>query len=78
MIEKINIDICAFLNFWVWEKKGSRIFFLSNWNTKKIKKFQKILKNTIQGELHKKGTIFHHAPQITLFLLTMYIFVFFL
>jgi len=34
---------------------------LGHWSTKKI------LKKCHTGELHKKGTILHQAPQITLF-----------
>jgi len=37
-------------------------------NIKKIKEFQEILKKHHKEELHKKGTILHQAPQITLFL----------
>ena len=42
-------------------------FLLGHWSTKKITNFQKILKKPHTGELHKKGTILHQAPQITLF-----------
>ena len=50
------------------EKKDSRIFFWAIGVPKKITNFQKILKKHHTGELHKKGTILHQAPQITLFL----------
>ena len=59
------MHIFAFLNFWFWEKKGSQIFF-NHWNTKKRKKEKKYWKKHYTGELHKKGTILHQAPQITL------------
>ena len=49
------------------EKKDSRIFFWAIGVPKKITNFQKILKKHHTGELHKKGTILHQAPQITLF-----------
>ena len=56
--------------FWTFDferKKDSRIFFWATGVPKKIKNFQKILKKHHTGELHKKGTILHQAPQITLF-----------
>ena len=40
---------------------------------KKITNFQKTLKKYHTGELHKKCKILHQAPQITLFLLTLYV-----
>jgi len=56
------------------EKKDSGFFFWTIGVPKKFTNFQKILKKHHTGELHKKGTILHQAPQITLFLLTLYIY----
>ena len=67
----IYIHIFVFLNFWFWEKKGSQIFFVPLEYQKKLQIFKKHRKNTIQESFTKKGAILHHAPQITLFLLTL-------
>ena len=51
-----------------FKKKKSESFRRRRFrNTKKIKGFQKILNKHHTGELHKKGTILHQAPLITLF-----------
>ena len=65
--KNLGIHFC-FSELLILREKGSRIFFLGHLSTKKtIKNFQKILKIHHTGELHKKGTILHQAPQITLF-----------
>ena len=63
MKEIIHVHIFAFLNFWFWEKKGSRIFFWAKTNYK----FSKNIEKHHARELHKKGTILDQTPQITLF-----------
>ena len=47
-------------------KKGSRVFFRPL-EYQKNEKFQRILQKHHAGDLHKKCTILHQAPQITLF-----------
>ena len=48
---------------------------MDDWSTKKVINFQKILKKHHTGQLRKKGTILHQAPQITLFFYSPYIYI---
>ena len=52
-IEMIYKQIFAFLNFLIWQKKGSRIFFVIIWVPNKFK-FSKYTKKHHTKELHKK------------------------
>ena len=47
-------------------EKSFADFYLGNLRTPKNYKFKKNIKKHYTGELHKKGTILHQAPQITL------------
>ena len=67
MIEKINIDICAFLNFWVWEKKGSRIFFWAIGIPKKLKNFKKYWKTPYRRVAQKRYNFSPSAANHTFF-----------
>jgi len=51
----------------IWKEKKVRGFFLAIGVPKNVINFLKILKKHHTGDLHKKGTIFHQAPQIALF-----------
>jgi len=57
----------CFSELLILREKKIRGFFGPLEYQNKIKKFQKIWKKRHLGELLKKGTILHQAPQITLF-----------
>ena len=64
----MNAHFCFSELLILGEKKDARIFFWAIGVPKKLQIFKNIGKTLYTiVELHKKGTILHQAPQITLF-----------
>ena len=71
-VHKISVHEMSVHKISVHEMSGYEMFFYELSQrpnmSKKITNFQKKFKRYPTGELHKKETLFHQAPQIALFL----------